>query len=59
VLDANVASTVAAKAQSNGLLINAPAKNVIRIAPALIVDKKELREFVDIFASTLDEVLNG
>ena len=59
VLDSNVASAIAAKAQINGLLINAPAKNVIRIAPALIVDKKELREFVEIFAITVHEVLNG
>jgi acetylornithine/N-succinyldiaminopimelate aminotransferase len=59
VLEKNVANDVALKAQQNGLLINAPAKNVIRIAPALIVDKKELREFVEIFAATVDEVLNG
>jgi len=59
VLESNVANDVAMKAQQNGLLINAPAKNVIRIAPALIVDKKELREFVEIFDRTLNEVLNG
>jgi len=59
VLDSNVATAVATKAMSNGLLINAPAKNVIRIAPPLIVSKKELGEFVKVFARTLNEVLNG
>ncbi len=59
VLDSNVATAVTAKAMSNGLLINAPSKNVIRIAPAFIVSKKQLGEFVKIFARTLDEVLNG
>ena len=59
VLDANVATAVAARAMSNGLLINAPSRNVIRIAPPLIVSKKELSEFVKVFARTLNEVLNG
>jgi acetylornithine/N-succinyldiaminopimelate aminotransferase len=59
VLESNVAQVVAEKAMGNGLLLNAPAKNVIRIAPALIVSKKELREFIDIFGESLNEVLNG
>ena len=59
VLEANVAAAVVAKAMSNGLLINAPSKNVIRIAPPLIVNKKELSEFVKLFSRTLNEVLNG
>ncbi|MEI6220327.1 MAG: acetylornithine transaminase [Actinomycetes bacterium] len=59
VLDANVATAVATRAMSNGLLINAPSRNVIRIAPPLIVSKKELSEFVKVFARTLNEVLNG
>ena len=59
VLDANVATAVASKAMSNGLLINAPSRNVIRIAPPLIVSKKELSEFVKVFSRTLNEVLNG
>ena len=59
VLDANVATAVASKAMSNGLLINAPSRNVIRIAPPLIVSKKELSEFVKVFARTLNEVLSG
>ena len=59
VLDSNIASAVAAKAMSNGLLINAPSKNVIRLAPALIVTKKQLHDFVDLFADTIDQVQNG
>jgi acetylornithine aminotransferase len=59
VLESNIASAISAKASSHGLLINAPSKNVIRIAPALIVSKKELREFVTLFSKTLHEVQNG
>ena len=59
VLESNIASAVAAKAMSNGLLVNAPSKNVIRLAPALIVTKKQLHDFVDLFATTIDQVQNG
>ncbi|HEY4898194.1 MAG TPA: aminotransferase class III-fold pyridoxal phosphate-dependent enzyme, partial [Candidatus Nanopelagicaceae bacterium] len=59
VLEANVASQIVAKAAANGLLLNAPSKNVIRIAPALIVSKKQLKEFVKIFAQSANEVING
>ena len=59
VLESNVASELAAKATSNGLLLNAPNKGVIRIAPALIVTKSQLKEFVKIFTKSLSEVLNG
>ena len=59
VLDSNIASAVVSRARTNGLLINAPDKGVIRIAPALIVSKPELREFVKIFSKSLDEVQNG
>ena len=59
VLEANIAQALVERAMSNGLLLNAPTKNVIRIAPALIVSKKELRQFIDIFGKSLNEVLNG
>ena len=59
VLEANIAAAVAAKAATNGLLVNAPSKNVIRIAPALIVSKSEIREFIKLFGKSLDEVRNG
>ena len=59
VLDENIASDLLIKASANGLLLNAPNKNVIRIAPALIVTKAQLKEFVKIFSKSLDEVKNG
>lgn len=59
VLDSNIASAVVSRARTNGLLINAPDKSVIRIAPALVVSKPELREFIKIFSKSLDEVQNG
>ena len=59
VLDSNIASAVVSRARTNGLLINAPDKGVIRIAPALTVSKAELREFIKIFSKSLDEVQNG
>ena len=59
VLDLNIASAVVLKARTNGLLLNAPDKNVIRIAPSLNVRKTELKEFVKIFHKSLDEVQNG
>ena len=59
VLAENVAQQIVAKAARNGLLLNAPNKNVIRIAPALVVSKKQLKEFIRIFAQTVNEVQNG
>ena len=59
VLESNIASAVVSRARTNGLLINAPDKGVIRIAPALTVSKPELREFIKIFSKSLDEVQNG
>lgn len=59
VLESNLAAAVSARAMTNGLLINAPSKNVIRLAPALIVTKKQLHDFVDLFAKTIDQVRNG
>ena len=59
VLESNLASAIASKAMSNGLLLNAPSKNVIRIAPALTVSKTQLRDFVKLFAKTVHQVQNG
>lgn len=59
VLEANLAGAITAKAMANGLLINAPSKSVLRLAPPLNVSKKHLHEFVDLFAKTIDEVRNG
>jgi acetylornithine aminotransferase len=59
VFEGNIAAAVAAKAASHGLLVNAPGKNVIRLAPPLVVRKKELREFVSLFSQSVNEVMNG
>lgn len=59
VLDSNIAADVTAKAASYGILVNSPSKNVIRIAPALVVSKSEIREFIKLFRKSLDEVRNG
>ena len=59
VLDSNIAAAVTARAAYNGILVNSPSKNVIRIAPALVVSKSEIREFVKLFSKSLDEVRNG
>ena len=58
-LDSNIASAVVARSRTNGLLLNAPDKNVIRIAPALVVSKTQLRDFIKIFIKSLNEVRNG
>ena len=59
VLDSNIAAAVTARAACNGILVNSPSKNVIRIAPALVVSKSEIREFIKLFSKSLDEVRNG
>ena len=59
VLESNLAAAIASKAMLNGLLLNAPSKNVIRLAPALTVTKTQLRDFVKLFAKTVHQVQNG
>ncbi len=39
-----------------GLLVNAPNKNVIRLAPPLNVTKKQLKTFVEVFAECVKEL---
>ena len=58
-LKGDTASTVQAKALSKGLLVNAPNKSIIRIAPSLTVKKRDLKEFVQLFAETMSEVYRG
>ena len=57
VLDRDCASDVVAKARDLGLLLNAPAKNVVRIAPALTVTKAQINEFIKKFEQALGLVL--
>jgi acetylornithine aminotransferase len=42
-----------------GVLVNAPAPSVIRIAPALTVSRKEVAKFIFTFIKVLKEVSNG
>ena len=42
-----------------GVLVNAPSANVIRIAPALTVTKKEVDRFISLFTKVLKEARNG
>ncbi len=58
-----VLKTVSAKALAvdllnNGVLVNATSDEVIRIAPALIITKKNVMDFVAVFRKSLG-VLNG
>jgi len=57
VLDRDCASDVVAKARDLGLLLNAPAKNIVRIAPALTVTKAQINEFIKKFVQALGHVL--
>jgi acetylornithine aminotransferase len=53
VLEQPIATKVVEYARSVGLLLNAPSKDVIRIAPALTLSEKEMREFLKKFAKSL------
>lgn len=55
VLEKPEAKEITRTLQENGVLVNAAKENVIRIAPALIVSKKEIQEFVDIFRKVMAE----
>ena len=54
VLDQPEASRLVEIALSEGLLVNAPAKDVIRIAPALTISEKDVRLFIKKFTSIVD-----
>ncbi|GGF35289.1 acetylornithine aminotransferase [Microbacterium sorbitolivorans] len=56
VLDKPVAADVAAAALERGLIINAPAADVIRLAPAYTIGDDEIAEFLDLFSASLDAV---
>ena len=57
VLIQPVAKDLAKICQKNGLLVNAPNDQVIRIAPPLIVSSAEISTFLKLFEVSLDEVL--
>jgi acetylornithine/N-succinyldiaminopimelate aminotransferase len=50
VLSEPRAKELAAKLQENGILVNAATDSVIRLAPPLIVSKKEITRFVEVFS---------
>ncbi len=56
VFSADIAFDVRDGLLANGVLVNAPTPNVIRIAPALTVTEKEVKKFITIFTNVLSEV---
>lgn len=56
VLGGKVAARVQQAAQDNGLLVNAVAPDVIRLAPPLTVSDREVDIFLDGFGAALSEV---
>ena len=53
------ASTLVEVAKKNGLLLNAPNKGVIRIAPALSITDAQVREFIKKFAQSMALLQKG
>ncbi|BDZ47553.1 hypothetical protein GCM10025866_34620 [Naasia aerilata] len=50
------ASEVAERALANGLILNAPNEDSLRIVPPLIVGDEELAEFTELFSRTLNDL---
>ncbi|MEV7727304.1 acetylornithine transaminase [Streptomyces sp. NPDC087917] len=57
VLNERLAARVQRAAQDRGLLVNAVAPDVIRLAPPLIVTEPEVDAFLDAFPAALSEAL--
>ena len=53
------ASTLVEVAKNNGLLLNAPNKGMIRIAPALSITDAQVREFIKKFAQSMALLQKG
>lgn len=56
VLTSEVAPAIVIAARKNGLIVNAPRPNVVRLAPPLIVGESEMADFIERFGKTLAEV---
>lgn len=56
LLSSPVAAQVRDAAQRRGLIVNAPAADVIRIAPAYTIGDSEVDEFTTLFSAALAEV---
>ena len=54
VLTAPISAKVEASARDKGFLINAPAPDVLRLAPPLIITEDQARDFVDVLPEILD-----
>jgi acetylornithine/N-succinyldiaminopimelate aminotransferase len=52
-LDKDWAKEIANYLMAKGVLVNAPNSNTIRIAPALIVTKKDCQKFIEIFTEVM------
>ena len=52
-LDKDWAKEIANYLMAKGVLVNAPNSNTIRIAPALIVAKKDCQKFIEIFTEVM------
>ncbi|MFJ8666806.1 acetylornithine transaminase [Streptomyces sp. NPDC093600] len=59
VLTESLAPRVQQAAQDAGLLVNAPAPDVVRLMPALIITDAEVDAFLEVFAGVLDGAVNG
>ena len=59
VLTESRAKELAAKLQENGILVNAATDSVIRLAPPLIVTKKEISRFVEVFSRIVQALVKN
>lgn len=59
VLEKEISSEMKMALQDAGVLVNAPSKNVLRIAPALMITSAEVKKFISVFSKVLAEVSHG
>ena len=59
VVEAPVAKKMVAQGLKNGVILNAPTDNVVRLTPPLTITDEELDAAVDAFATTLAECLRA
>ena len=51
-----IAKEVAKRCEKNGLLVNGNSESVIRLAPPLIITDSEIKKFLKIFATSIQQV---
>jgi acetylornithine aminotransferase len=51
-----IAKEVAKRCEKNGVLVNGNSETVIRLAPPLIITDAEIRKFLKIFATSIQQV---